>query len=80
MIDILVPLNDRNFPFYGCFDFEAFFKKQNLPQNAQQLTCEARHIPLSFAVSSNVPGYTNGVCHVSFGDENKLIKKLIDYL
>ena len=49
-------------------------------QNAQQLTYKARHVPLSFAVSSNVPGYTNGVCHVSFGNKNDLIKKLIDYL
>ena len=80
MINIHVPPNDRNFPFYSCFDFEAFFEKQNLPQNAQQLTYEARHIPLRFAVSSNIPGYTNGVCHVSSGDENDLIKKLIDYL
>ena len=80
MIGVHVPPNDHNFPFYECFDFESFFNTQNLSQNAQQLTSEARHASLSFAVSSNVSEYTNGVCHVSSSDENDLIKKLIDYL
>ena len=80
MIGINVPPNDRHFPYYACFDFESLFNKQNLPQNAQQLSYEARHVPLSFGVASNVPGFTEGVCHVSFGDENELVAKLIDYL
>ena len=80
MIGINIPPNDRHFPYYTCFDFESLFNKQNLPQNAQQLSYEARHVPLSFGVASNVPGFTEGVCHVSFGDENELVAKLIDYL
>ena len=80
MIGINVPPNNHHFPFYSCFDFESYFDKQNLPQNAQQLSYEARHVPLSFGVASNVPGFTEGVCHVSFGDENKLVAKLVDYL
>ena len=80
MIVINIPPNDRHFPYYGCFDFESLFDKQNLPQNAQQLTYEARHVPFSFGVSSNVPGFTEGFCYVSSGDENELVKKLVDYL
>ena len=80
MIGINVPPNDRHFPYYACFDFESLFNKQNLPQNAQQLSYEARHVPLSFGVASNVPGFTEGVCHVSSGDENELVAKLVDYL
>ena len=29
MIGVHVPPNDRNFPFYECFDFESFFNKRN---------------------------------------------------
>ena len=74
MIGINIPPNDHHFPYYACFDFESFFKKQNLPQNAQQLSFEARRVLLSFSVSSNIPGFTEGVCYVSFGDENELVK------
>ena len=80
IIGVHVPPDDRNFPFYGCFNFESFFEKQNLQQIVQQLTYEARHVPLSFVVLSNVPGYTSSVCHVSSSNENDLIKKLNDYL
>ena len=80
MIGINVPPNDRHFPYYVCFDFESLFDKQNLPQNAQQLSYEARHVPLSFGVASNVPGFTEGVCYISSGDENELVMKLVEYL
>ena len=80
MIGINISPNDHHFPYYACFDFESLFDKQNLQQNAQQLTYEARHVSLSFGVSSNVPGFTEGVCYVSSGDENELVKRLIDYL
>ena len=80
MIGINVPPNNRHLPHYACFDFESLFDKQNLPQNAQQLFYEARHVPLSFGVASNVPRFTESVCYVSSGDENELIAKLVEYL
>ena len=80
MIGINIPPNNRHFPYYACFDFESLFDKQNLPQNAQQLSYEARHVLLSFGVSSNIPGFTEGVCYVSSGDENELVTKLVEYL
>ena len=36
-------------------------------------------MPLGFGVSSNVPGFTEGVCYVSYGDENELVTKLVEY-
>ena len=80
MIGINIPPNDRHFSYYTCFDFESLFDKQNLPQNAQQLSYEARHVPLSFGVPSNVLGFTEGVCYVSSGDKNELVTKLVEYL
>ena len=34
---------------------------------------------MSFGVASNVLGFTEGICHVSSGDESELVAKLIDY-
>ena len=44
MIGINISPNYRHFPYYACFDFESLLNKQNLPQNAQQLTYKARHV------------------------------------
>ena len=75
-----IPPNDCHFPYNACFDFESLFDKQNLSQNADQLSYEARHIPLSFGVSSNVPRFTESVCSVISSDENELVKELVHYL
>ena len=76
MIGIIVPLKDRYFPYFACFDFECYFDTANLPKNGSQLTFEARHVALSFAISSNVAGFQDGVCHVTDEDETVLISKM----
>ena len=73
MIGIIVPLKDRYFPYFACFDFECYFDTANLPKNGPHLAFQARHVALSFAISSNVPGFQDGVCHVTDGDETVLI-------
>ena len=70
MIGINISPSKRHFSYYACFDFESLFIKQNSPQNAQRLSYEARHVPLSFGVSSNVLRFTDGVCYVSSSNEN----------
>ena len=77
MIGITVPLQDRFFPYFACFDFECYFDSENLSKNGPQLTFESRHVALSFAISSNVPGFQDGVCHVTNGDETDLISKMV---
>ena len=34
-IGIRVPPEDRQYPFFACFDFEAIFSKENLPSSVQ---------------------------------------------
>ena len=79
-IGIVVPKTDRHYPFYACFDFESYFSKDDLPKNRKKLSFEARHIPLSVGIASNVPGFEKGKCFLSDGDEAELVKKLILYL
>ena len=46
-IGICVPANERCFPYFACYDFEAYFSQENLPGNGPKLSFEARHVPLS---------------------------------
>ena len=78
-IGIVVPRCDRHFPFFACYDFEAYFSKSKIFNNSM-LTLDACHLPLSVAVASNIPGYESGVCFVTEGDEERLVQKLVDYL
>ena len=78
MVGITVPLKDRVFPYFACFDFECYFDTENLPKNGPQLTFESRHV--AFAISSNVPGFQDEVCHVINGDETDLISKMVTCL
>ena len=44
------------------------------------LTLDACHVPVSFAVTSNVSDYESGVCFVTKGSKKQLVQKLVDYL
>ena len=76
-IGIRVPPEDRHYPFFACFDFETFFSKENLPSSGPKLSYEVRHVPMSVAIASCIPGKEDPVCFVSEGD---LVKKMLDYL
>ena len=78
-IGIVVPRCDRHFPFFACYDFEAYFSKTKIFNNSM-LTLDACHLPLSVALASNIRGYETGVCFVTEGDEERLVQKLVDYL
>ena len=79
-IGICVSQNIRHYPFYACFDFECYFSTESLPSNGEMLLFEARHVPLSGGIASNIPGYEEAVCCISDGNESDLVKKMVDYL
>ena len=78
-IGIVVPHCDGHFPFFACYDFEAYFLKSEMFNNSM-LTLDACHLPLSVAVASNIPGYESGVCFVTEGSDERLVQKLVNYL
>ena len=79
-IGICVPANERFFPYFACYDFEAYFSQEHLPGNGPKLSFEARHVPLSVGIATNVPNFENGVCFVTNGNENDLVEKMLKHL
>ena len=79
-IGIFVPANERFFPYFACYDFKAYFSQENLPGNGPKLNFEARHVPLSVVIATNVPNFQNGVFFVTNGNENDLVQKMLKYL
>ena len=75
-----VPEEDCYYPFRATYDFECYFNKDDLPQNSEKVTWEARHVPLSVAVCSNVPGHDTSVCFVTEGDTSALVEKMMGHL
>ena len=78
-IGIVVPHYDRHFPFFACYDFEAYFSKTKI-FNSSMLTLDAYHLPLTVAVATNIPGYESGVCFVTEGSEERFVEKLVKCL
>ena len=74
-IEIRVTPEDRHFPFFARFDFQAFFCKENLPLSGTKLSYEAHHVPMFVAIASYIPGKEDPVCFVPEGDEGDLVKK-----
>ena len=79
-IGIQVPKQDCIYPYYACYDFEAYLCRDQLPENRPKLLFEARHVPMSVGIASSVPGFEEGKCFITFGNEKELIQNLIGYL
>lgn len=79
---IPIPEELRYFKYLATFDFECMFNtsQESQPNNTTKLTWEAKHVPLSVSVCSNVPGYENPKCMVTNSDSHQLLKNLVDYL
>ena len=75
-----IPPHLKYFPYRATFDFECMFNRQTGLNNTEKLTWNAKHIPLSVSVCSNVPDYDHPKCFVSTGDSKHLVKEMIDYL
>ena len=79
-LGIPVPKSDRFYPYFSVFDFECILSKENLPPNTSLLEHQAKHIPLSCSLCSNIPGFRSPTCYISDGDSLKLVQKVIEYL
>ena len=68
------------FSYFTCYDFEDYFSHESLPENGSKISFEARHVPLSVGIATNVPNLENGVCFFINGDENNLLQNMLKYL
>ena len=56
------------------------FEKTRLPEDTEKLNWEAKHVPLSVSVCSNVPGFDRPKCFVTEGDPKLLVRNMLYYL
>ena len=75
-----IPERLKYFPYSATFDFECMFNRQTGLNNTEKLTWNAKHIPLSVSVCSNVPTFEHPKCFVSTGNSKELVKEMVDYL
>ncbi|KAI8484950.1 hypothetical protein Bbelb_373570 [Branchiostoma belcheri] len=76
---ILVPPEDRYYPFRATYDIECLLKPLK-DDNTPKLQWEAVHELLSVSVCSNVPECTEPQCFISSGDPSAVVKDMIEYL
>ena len=75
-----IPQHLKFFPYRATFDFECMFSSHTSLSDTEKLTWNAKHIPLSVSVCSNVPEYDQPKCFVSDGDSKRLVKEMVEYL
>ena len=77
---IMVPEEDRYYPYHITYDFESYFLKKDLPASSEKLTWEAKHEPLSVSICSNVPGFVEPKCFITMGKAEDLVMEMVNYL
>ncbi|CAH3104137.1 unnamed protein product [Porites lobata] len=75
-----IPQHLKYFPYRATFDFECTFSSHTSLRDTEKLTWNAKHIPLSVSVCSNVPDYDQPKCFVSDGDSKQLVKEMLEHL
>jgi len=67
------------YPFQAVFDYAVFSKEAGMQKHGNT-EFVAQHVPLSFCVVTNVPGFTTPYFEVSQGDSQELVNKMLDHL
>ena len=76
--DIVVPVQDRKTEYFCTFDFESILLHKDI-KLSEKIVISHVHVPVSWAIKSNVPGFENTVFNCS-NDLDALIAKMIEYL
>ena len=79
-VGIHVPQEGRYFPFRATFDFEAYFSNRNFSEGTDLLQWNAKHVPLSVSIASNVPGFVKPLCIIHKKGMEEMIQKMLEHL
>ena len=77
-IGINVPKNNRVFPYFVCFDFEAILAKETV-NCTDKMKFTHRHVPVSCSIASNVPGHRRPKCIIDESPDT-LVSKMFEVL
>ena len=75
---IVVPANERIFPWFLLFDFKVMLSSMQ-DQTSEKLTWTAEHLPISVSICSNVEGFKSPHCIVD-PDTNSLVASMVQYM
>ena len=79
-VGIHVLEEDHYYLFRATFDFEAYFSKKFFSEITGLLQRNAKHIPLSVSIASNVPGYVKPLCFINGKGVEEMMQKMLKYL
>ena len=69
-----VPSND----YFVVFDFECMLRKKNIKK--RKTTYTQKHVPISYSLCSNIPGYTEPICKIRNNSEKNFIQEFVKRL
>lgn len=75
---VVIPEQDRKTEYFCTFDFESMLKRTNT-RVSEKLYVSHEHIPVSWAIKSNIPGYIDTKFYCSDNIEN-LVQEMVRYL
>ena len=75
---IVVPAEERIFPWFLVFDFEAMLTPAQ-ESKSEKLTWTAEHVPISVSVCSNVEGFKTPHCIIE-PNTNELVAQMVQYM
>ena len=75
---IVVPAEERIFPWFLVFDFEAMLTPAQ-ESKSDKLTWTAEHVPISVSICSNVEGFKTPHCIIE-PNTNELVAQMVQYM
>ena len=76
-VGIVVPKEDRFYPYITVFDYEAMLRKEDSKVHGRDF--RSAHVPLSYSICSNIPGHTDVVHTLSDGCPQKLVDSMVEH-
>ena len=77
--DIIVPVEDRLYPWFIVYDFEAILSPVTEEPSTPRLKWLRKHEPISVSVASNVEGFGKAKCFVN-AQPKELIQDMMSYM
>ena len=77
---MVIPKQDRFYPYRITYDFECYFDRQDVPTCTEKLQWQAKHVPLSLSICSNVPDFEQPKCFITPGTPSGLVNNMVEYM
>ena len=76
-VGIVVPKEDRFYPYISVFDYESILRKEDSKIHGHNF--RSAHVPLSYSICSNILDHTDVVHALSEGYPQKLVDSMVEH-